>query len=92
MPILPLEKSVYFNGVGVGIGLSDVLITLTYNNVPFLALNASFSIAKTLAVGLTKAVANFELSTGQKVLSFEEILEQLQKSAGPPDAPVQPNP
>jgi hypothetical protein len=73
-PMLPLEKSAYFNGVAVATGVGDIIITLSSNGTPFLTVNTTASIAKTLGLSLLKSVENMETMMGQKVLSFEEFV------------------
>lgn len=78
-PIPIAEKFDYFNGLAVGLGPGDILITLSRNNVPFVTLNTSYVIAKTMGEALLKAVSGIEQITGHNVLGFSEMTKLLKQ-------------
>jgi len=67
------EEEYYFNGFGIGISKTDVLIYLTRNGKREIVLNASHITAKSLAIALTKAMDDFEIKINSKILLSEDI-------------------
>ena len=66
-------RSIYFNGFAVAIALGDVAIPLYRNGTHFATLNASYSIAKSLAKDLSELIVKLEKSTGNYIMTVEEI-------------------
>ena len=75
--------AIYANGFTIATTVSDVSIVLMRNNRPFNLLNLSFTTAKTLAQGLTQAIAEFEKLTTTEITTitqFQEKVKQNKKS------------
>ena len=83
IPILPEEKSVYFNGFAIGVGGSDVVLTLVRNGVPIQTLNASFTVAKTLGESIVTAIQQLERNTNHQIMTVQEVAAGTQKSKPP---------
>jgi hypothetical protein len=66
-------QNIYFNGVGIGLGTGDVVLTLLRNGAPQAVLNTSHIIAKTLVQGLSNAIDDFEKKTQTKILTTDEV-------------------
>jgi hypothetical protein len=65
--------SVHFNGFTCSLGPGDVLIVLEQNGRPVQLLNASYTVAKTLAQKLSQLVAQLEDKTGNTIMTTEEV-------------------
>ena len=70
---LPEEKHIYFNGFTITITGPDVLIILVKNNKPVAVLNASHTIAKTLAELLTNIMTSFEKENNLHVYTLADL-------------------
>jgi hypothetical protein len=70
-------ESIYFNDCVVATSANDVLIVLSKNGKPMLALNTSHISAKLLASKLDQAITSFERFSNQKVPDFEGIRKAL---------------
>ncbi len=69
--------SIYFNGFAMALGAADVIITLQLNGKPTVTLNASYTVAKTLAAGLAKTVDDLERATHTTILTTHQVVEAL---------------
>lgn len=63
----------YFNGFTNATGSGDFLLILQRNGRPVATLNTSYTVAKTLAESLTKMVARFENTTGNRIMTTHEV-------------------
>ena len=70
---------IYFNGMDIGVSLSDMNITVMTDGRPLCKLHMSFTTAKTLAVSLGGAVTHFENLTNHSVMTMEEVGRGLEK-------------
>jgi hypothetical protein len=75
MTILPPDQTLYFNGFAIAIGTGDIVCTLLRNGAPVLTLNASYTVAKTLAEGLTESIKKLEEKTGQTIMTVHKVIE-----------------
>ena len=75
IPILPPDQTLYFNGFALAIGTGDIICTLMRNGEPVLTLNASDTVAKTLAEGLAETMRTLEKKTGQTIMTVHKIIE-----------------
>lgn len=66
-------EEIYFNGFTISLGNADVVIILKRNERPIATLNASYTIAKTLAEKLGNLVAGFETTIDTTVLTTDNI-------------------
>ncbi len=64
--------SIYFNEFTLGVSKNDIFILLRRNGKEEAILNASHITAKTLAVALGGAIANYEKETNQKIIISED--------------------
>jgi hypothetical protein len=64
---------IYFNGFVIGLTAGDVTIVLERNGVPVATLNASYTVAKTIAVKLGLTMSDFESKTGRSMLITDEV-------------------
>lgn len=71
--ILPLERTQYFNGFEMGVGQSDIILTLKLNNQAITTFNFSFTTAKTLLDGLTKTLGVLEEATEHTIMSIDDV-------------------
>jgi len=67
--------TLYFNGFATGLGFGDITIVLQRNQKSVLVLNASYTIAKTLAIKLGELVSFLEEKTNQKMLTTDQVHE-----------------
>jgi hypothetical protein len=70
---------IYANGFAVANSASDVSVVLVVNGSPAGILSLSHTSAKSLAVSLTKAIAQFEQATSQEIKTIDELKEKLPK-------------
>jgi hypothetical protein len=70
----------YFNGFTNGVGNSDIVIVLQSNNKPIALLNTSFTIAKTLVKKLNESIQLIEKSSGNVIMTTEDLDKAFQKS------------
>lgn len=77
---IPLQQgcpSLYFNGFSVALGVGDVIISLQQNGAPLMNLNASYTVAKTLAAALNDTIAILETRTGSNIMTTQDIAKNL---------------
>jgi hypothetical protein len=79
IPILPEEKSLYFNGFGIAVGSGDIVLTLMRNGVPTLTLNASFTVAKTFGESMVDCIRKLEEVTSHKIMTVQEVTTSTSK-------------
>ena len=63
----------YINGFTLGVGTGDVHCVLQLNNRPTVAINMSFTVAKTIAKLLGHGVAELEKAAGREFLTTEDV-------------------
>jgi hypothetical protein len=73
--ILPPERTMYFNGFAIAIGTGDIVCTLLRNGVAVLTLNASYTVTKTFAEGLTESIKQLEEKTGHTIMTVQNVTE-----------------
>lgn len=81
------DVAIYFNGFTIGIGNGDIVFALERNGKPVAALNASYTVAKTLAQKLGRIMAQLEEASGNRIMSTDEVgdaLSKIQKVKEPP--------
>ncbi|MDE0149527.1 MAG: hypothetical protein OYG32_16665 [Rhodospirillaceae bacterium] len=66
-------QAIYFNGVEIGLSLSDMTALLMRNGERLCALHMSFTTAKTFAAELSRAVADFEKATDHNIMTMHDI-------------------
>jgi hypothetical protein len=81
LPVPVGIPTIYFNGIGVGIGAIDISVVLNHNQVPITELKVPYPIAKTLAKVLATSVENYEKISGQKVIGAQELGERFTPAA-----------
>ena len=86
IPILPEEKSLYFNGFGIAVGGGDIIFTLMRNGVPTLTLNASFTVAKTFGESMVECIRQFEAATNHKIMTVQEVVNFQAKANAPSES------
>ncbi len=64
---------IYFNGMDIGLSLSDVGLLVMTDGQPRCKLHMSFTTAKTLAKELGDAVAEFERLTEHSIVTMDEV-------------------
>jgi len=72
-PILPEEKSHYFNGYQVGFGGGDVVMTLLRNGTPTITLNASFTVAKSFGIALNGTIQKLEKCAKHEIMTIDDV-------------------
>lgn len=73
----PEIPRIHFNGFINSMGGGDVLLVLQQNEKPVAVLNASFTVAKTLAKLLGEMIENLETKTGNTIMTTDEIASKL---------------
>ncbi len=73
--------SIYFNEFAIGISKNDIFILARRNGKAEAILNASHITAKSLAIALNEAIADFEEKTNQKIMISGEVENLLGSSA-----------
>jgi hypothetical protein len=73
-------RSLYVNGFGIGIGNADVSLVLQNNGKSILLVNLSYTVAKSLSAKLSEVVQLLESSSGNKIMTSDEVLEFLTKT------------
>src|SRR2546428_10347718 len=73
-------RSLYVNGFGIGIGNADVSLVLQNNGKSILLVNLSYTVAKSLSAKLSEVVQLLERSSGNKIMTSDEVLEFLSKT------------
>ena len=71
----------YFNGFSSTLGTGDVVIVLSRNGEPVAILNASYTLAKTLAEKLGGLIAVLESQTGADIMTTDVVGESLGSGA-----------
>jgi hypothetical protein len=69
---------IHFNGFINGVGAGDVVILLLRYGRPVAKLASSYTVAKTLAELLGQAIAHLEHSTGNTIMTSQDIEKSLQ--------------
>ena len=69
LPVLPEERSLYFNGFAIGVTGGDIVLTLVRN----VTLNASFTVAKTFGEGIVAAIQQLEKITNHQIMTVQEV-------------------
>jgi threonine aldolase len=72
---------IYFNGFELATSLSDMGLYLLVDGQPSARVNFSFTMAKTLAQNLSKAVLEFEKQTNHNLMTMDEIFSAMQAKA-----------
>ena len=83
----PHIPRVYANGTIVGLTATDLVITGMFNNAPANMTILPLSVAKGLGADITIAVAEYERTTGQTVMTLGEIGLAVQSIASRDRAP-----
>jgi histidinol-phosphate/aromatic aminotransferase/cobyric acid decarboxylase-like protein len=73
--LLPPNQTLYFNGFSMAIGTGDLVCTLLRNGAPVLTLNASYTVAKTLAEALTATIQKLEEKTGREIMTVNTVVD-----------------
>jgi hypothetical protein len=73
---------IYFNGFSISLGTGDILLVLNRNNKPVAALQASYTLAKTLAKSLTEIIEELERRTGNDIMTTHHVARRLLEGAG----------
>ncbi len=77
-PVSPENiQAAYFNGFSMTIGLGDVVIALQLNGRPTLVLNTSYTVAKTMAEGLSKIISELEHKTRTTIMTTQVVAAAL---------------
>lgn len=71
-------KSIYANGFGISLGNCDITVVIQNNGKNLFLLNMSYTVAKTLAQELAKAITTLESATGKPIMTAIEIASLLQ--------------
>jgi len=69
--------NIYFNEFAIGVSKNDIFILVRRNGKEEAILNASHITAKTLAISLSEAIADFENKTNQTIMISEEVEKML---------------
>jgi hypothetical protein len=89
--ILPPDKTLYFNGYQIALGMGDVIITLTRNGAPVITLNASYTVAKSFGESVTGAIKKLEKETDHVIMTVDTITNALGPAANAPPPASEPS-
>ena len=70
----------YINGYTIASSASDIVVILLRNGRPVQTLNVSFTLAKTLAIGLNDVVQNIEKKANMDIKTTHDIAKVLEES------------
>ena len=72
--VQPMDcPNIYFNGVEVGVSLSDISVFATINGKRQYRLHMSFTTAKTFAIHLVQAIKILEQAADHDIMTMEDI-------------------
>jgi hypothetical protein len=80
IPILPEEKSLYFNGFAIAVTGGDIVLTLLRNGVPLQTLNASFTVAKTFGAAIVASIQKLEEVTNHTIMTVQDVTAATSKT------------
>lgn len=75
----PEIPKVYANGFMTAIGIGDITILLKNSGKPIAVLNLSYTVAKTLSIKLGGLISQLESSTGNTIMTTDDIKKSLSK-------------
>ncbi len=75
----PEIQRIYANGFVNALGVGDVVILLQNSKKPIAVLNLSYTVAKTLTIKLGALISQLEDSTGNTIMTTDEIEKSLSK-------------
>lgn len=78
-------QEIYFNGIEIGMTLSDLNIILMTNGHRHSQLFMSFSTAKTLLKHLDQAMGELERRTEQTIMTMEDVKKAVDKAKNTPN-------
>lgn len=67
----------YFNGFSNTVGPGDIIMTLFKNGKPFIVLNTSYTVAKSLSQGLLNIIKNLEKNTNNEIMTINYISQKM---------------
>ena len=67
----------YTNGFAVTLGLGDLICVLQRNEQPVAVMNISYTVAKTLALTLTRVIHDLEKKTKHEFMTIQNVREGL---------------
>ena len=70
-------NSMYFNSFSIAVGTGDVVMTLRLNGKPILVLNTSYTVAKTLGIGLGTVISELENKSATTIMTIETVANAL---------------
>lgn len=75
----PQVQRIYANGFINAMGIGDIVILLQNSKKPIAVLNLSYTVAKTLSIKLGASILQLEKSTGNTIMTTEDIDKSLSK-------------
>ncbi len=75
----PEIQRIYANGFVNAMGVGDIMILLQNSKKPIAVLNLSYTVAKTLAIKLGALISQLEDSTGNTIMTTDDIEKSLSK-------------
>ncbi len=82
--VLSPDKTLYFNGFQIAIGMGDVIVTLMRNGAPVTTLNASYTVAKSFGESVTTAIKKLEEGTNHQIMTVETVIKGMESAKEPP--------
>jgi hypothetical protein len=73
----PETPKFYANGFANALGMGDIVITFSTNYSPSVVINLSYTVAKTLSEKLAELIQHLEKSTGNTIMTTQEIEKAL---------------
>ena len=75
---------IYFNGFVGAFSAGDIMFVLERNGQQVGIMNMSYTVAKTLSSALSQLVDQLEQTSGQPIMTTQEVGKLLEKSSGDP--------
>ena len=75
----PEIQKIYANGFTSAMGIGDITILLKNSGISIAALNLSYTVAKTLSIKLGGLISQLEASTGNTIMTTDDIEKSLSK-------------
>ena len=75
----PEVQRIYANGFVNALGVGDVMILLQNSKKPIAVLSLSYTVAKTLSIKLGALISQLENSTGNTIMTTDDIEKSLSK-------------
>jgi len=70
---------IYANAFVIATGVGDMIILFKNGDIPVAILNLSYTLSKTLAIKLGRAISDLERMTGNTIMTTDQIIKAMSK-------------